>query len=167
MTLYKLLIIGILTDLLNECETIADALRYDDEKALALAKNIANAFIQTLWRLMVDTNANLLMGMNNIPIDKQYSLRLLKKRITVDDVILALRGMDDCVVQSKARQALTDSATEEEIAATYTLSAFNHRTDREIIKLFRSVEPVFIMLDISFSDEDVLMAYNRYLIKTR
>lgn len=145
MTIYTIITISLLI-YLGKIETFIEGLRCDGDKK-ALADGIVNVIIQSWSGLMYDTVANLEMGFKNVPYDKQYSLRILKKRITVNDVIRALHNADDYIMQNTDMGGVS----------------FAEKSPEDILRLYRTIEPALYLIKIEFTDDEIIDAYKAYI----
>lgn len=143
MTLFEILVISfIMADGAAHCTSVADALLCNGP-ARERAERLANTVIDALQRHCVTlsaSNASLRMGANNLPLDKQFSVRLLKRDVTLNDAMYALDSV--CKAEGVTfRELDTDG----------------------LFAWYDAIAPFFVKIGRKWSREEILAAYDEYI----
>lgn len=152
MNIFDILLTNYLL-LTGVCKDITEAMNMMNEQAptvstvLEKAQEVIRKGIQGLARdLMLlgsPGSPDLWKGVNNLPIEKQYSLRKLRESVTAKDVVRCLYRM------SLQRKGLSGTGTGEVMSV------------EEMHFLYRCMEPMFILLDKEFSEKELMTAYQQ------
>lgn len=142
MTLFELLVISFLmADGAAHCTSVADALLCDGP-ARERAERLANTLIDALQRhcvALAGSKASLRMGANNLPLDKQYAVRLMKRNVTLNDVMYALESV--CKAEGVAFRELDKDG---------------------LYAWYDTIAPFFVKIGKNWNRKEILAAYNDY-----
>ena len=148
LTIMELLRTNILLER-GACKSLSEALDYDGPEN-GLAKRMAEKTIQSFARSLniLGGKADLYMGASNVPYERQSSLRILRMGCSPDDVLRAI--MRIFMVERGAAYGCEDYELPPE-ARRLSIS--------DVKRLYRYLEPMFIVLGIAVTEEAVVFAY--------
>ena len=149
MNIFDILLINYLM-LTGVCKDITEAMNMKQTPSTALekAQEVIQKGIQGLARDLMLLGSpgypDLWKGVNNLPIEKQYSLRKLRESVTAKDVARCLYRM------SLQRKGLSGTGAEEVMSI------------EEMHFFYRCMEPMFILLGKEFSEKELMTAYQQF-----
>ena len=133
MSIFEILVCNLLI-ISGICKSISEAMTYPHrERAEKVIKSFLHSFARDLNLLGGKGKPDLWMGVNNLPIDKQYSLRVFCRDVEPYHIIRAIHHLCE-------EQRLN----------------FDETTSEDVICFHKVIRPMLLLLNKDFSEEELL-----------